>query len=125
MTNEPVSIRSTTAPPSSALEANGAANEQSTVVHVDKTLQPLVPRMTRLVEGYVDFLRWTLRERSLDTLSSCVRDLRAIAQLFGMMGVVDLCVRLEWAARARMDEEAFRCIDQLAALVHDATFVYC
>jgi hypothetical protein len=95
------------------------------VVRVDKALRPLVPRMTRLIEGYVDFLRWALRSRSLEALRSTLRDLRSLARTFGMAAVIELCGRLEWAAATQTDEEAYRCIDQLASFVHNATFVYC
>lgn len=95
-----------------------------TVVRMDKRLRPLVPRMTRLVESYAEFLRWQLRERSLEALFTAVRDLRALAQLFDMAAVVELCGRIERAALERMDDEASRCIDQLASVVHEATFIY-
>jgi hypothetical protein len=103
-------------------KAAGFANVA--VVQLDRTLRPLVPRMTRLIEGYAEFLRWALRNSRLDAVSTTVHDLRALAKLFGMTAVVELCARIEWAAVAHMDDEACRYVDQLAGLVHNATFIY-
>lgn len=94
------------------------------LVRIDKSLRPLVPRMKRLVEGYADFLHGTLRDHSSEVIFSTARDLRALAELFGMAAIVDLCVRLEWAVRSKRDDEASQCIDELAGIVHNATFVY-
>jgi len=94
------------------------------LVRVDKSLRPLVPRMKKLLESYVDFLRWSVRDRSVDALCATVHDLRSMARLFGLVAVVELCGRLEWAALAQLDDEAYRCIDQLAVLAHSAIFIY-
>jgi hypothetical protein len=104
--------------------ARTAPDALANIVRMDKSLRPLVPRMTKLVESYVDFLRWALRDRSLDALCATVRDLRSLAQLFGLAAVVEVCARLERAALAQLDNEARRCIDELATLVQDAVFVY-
>jgi hypothetical protein len=104
--------------------ASAPLDAEVNLVRVDKNLRPLVPRMKRLVEGYADFLRWSLREHSIDVLCSTARDLRSLAELFGMGAMADLCARLEWAAQSEREDEASQCIDQLAGLVHNATFVY-
>jgi len=94
------------------------------VVRVDSVLRPLVPRLKRVVESYADFFRWALRDRNPEALSATLHDLRATARLFGMAAVLELCARLEWAVVAHMDDEAYRCVDQLCALMHATTFVF-
>ena len=48
------------------VEAPNAMAANETVVRMDKTLRPLVPRMMRLVDSYADFLHWQLRDRSFE-----------------------------------------------------------
>jgi len=104
--------------------AFGLALEAPAVLRIDPALRPLVPRFLRLIDGYVDFLRSILSESSTDSFRDTVSDLRTLAEMFETGPVVDLCRRLDQAARTGREGDAHRCVEQLAGLMQRAIVLY-